>query len=105
MARSAQKTIKIPQDVWDAVKHLRKPGGAMHGYPSDSAAIVGTLLYAAIFPKPHRLTMALAKLLVHRFILTCLEQGTGLAAQLPKPATADALVQLAVRKGRKPQVV
>jgi hypothetical protein len=52
MPRSTQKTIEIPQDVWDAVKLLRKPGGPMHGYPSDSAAIVGTLLYAAIFPKP-----------------------------------------------------
>jgi hypothetical protein len=101
MSRSVPKSTKIPIPIIEAVEHMRRPGGPMDAYPSFSSAVVGNILYSAIFPKRHRLTMDLARLheadqdLVHDFVLHCLQSGQSLASLLPKPATAAALLKLA----------
>ena len=59
------------------------------------------LTYAAVFPVEHRLTAEIAHLpgtdqdAIHDFILRAVQEGRNLAAELPKPATAEALLALA----------
>lgn len=74
MSRSIPKTARILCPIWNGLSRLRTGGGALDDYPSDNAMIVGTLLYALIFPKRHALTANLSRLpaaeqdLVHDFV-------------------------------------
>jgi hypothetical protein len=102
MARSRTVTIKVPQPVLDALEahHL---GATFGNYPSRNALLVGVLTYAALFPVPHTLTAAIARLpesdqdKIHDLILSAAQSGRSLADELPKPATVEALLYLAQR--------
>lgn len=62
---------------------------------------MGLLVYAVAFPVPHKLTAALARRpadeqdLVHDFLLRAVREGLDLRERLPKPATVEALIELA----------
>lgn len=100
MARSRTVTIKVPQPVADALEALHAKG-AFGRYPSRNALSVGLLTYAAIFPVEHTLTAEIARLpnaeqdAIHDLILAAARDGRDLAAELPKPATAQDLLKLA----------
>jgi hypothetical protein len=51
MSRSIPKTNGIPRPVWNRLSRLRGRVGALDDYPGDNAMMVGTLLYALIFPE------------------------------------------------------
>ena len=102
MARSKPITIKVPQAVADAVEaHLK--ANTFGRYPSRNALLVGIITYAALFPVAHTVTAAIARLpeedqdKIHDLILHAAQTGRSLADELPKPATAEALLYLAQR--------
>lgn len=93
-------TAKISEDLWQAFKLERQPGGEFHGYPSDNAAIENLLLYALAFRRPHALKGVSALTLVeqdiiHAYVLDCVVNKIDLRPLLPKPATPEALLALA----------
>lgn len=103
MSRSKQRPIKAPHAVVDALEH-HFDSGTLGEYPSRNAMHVGLMLYAAIFPKVHRLTVGIAKLpasdqdAIHDFVLSCAREGKCIADMLPERATAAALLKLAKGK-------
>jgi len=103
MPRSRTVTLKVPQAIADALEALHERG-AFGCYPSRNALLVGLLTYAAVFPVVHALTAELARLpesdqdAVHDLILSAVQSGRDLSADLPKPATAAALLALADTK-------
>lgn len=103
MARSKLTPVKVPHSIADALQH-HFDSGALGEYPSRNSMLVGLMLYAAIFPKVHRLTVGIAKLpasdqdAIHDFVLASVKQGKCIADMLPKPATAAAMLKLAKAK-------
>ena len=99
--RSATKSAKIPIPLLEAVESLRRPGQPLAEYPSLNAALVGLLRYAIAFPRPHRLTVGIARLFpaeqdeIDDFLAAVARDGVDLREILPKPATAAALLSLA----------
>ena len=95
------RTIKMPPQLEDAYKLLCQPGGPFDGYPSFNAWITGLALYALAFPRRHDLTIAIARMhaddqaKIHDLILAARTAGRDISAELPKPATAAALLALA----------
>jgi len=107
--RSSSKSFKIPVALLDAVDHLRQPGQPLADYPSTNAAIIGLIAYTVAFPRPHELTAGLSRLhpddqdKVHDFLLRAVKDGIDLRAIAPKPATAQALLELASSEAIKEQ--
>lgn len=99
--RSRPKSVRIPVALLDALTILRRPGGPFDEYGNDNAALVGLVLYAVTFPRRHTLTAAIAKMppqdqnAIHDFLCRAAREGIDIAALLPKPATAEALLKLA----------
>ncbi len=99
--RSASKSFKIPVPLLESVEHLRQPGKPLAEYPSTNAFVIGLIAYAVAFQRPHGLTAALARLpasdqdIVHDFLLYVVRNEIDLRELLPKPATAEALLELA----------
>jgi hypothetical protein len=93
--------VKVPVPLLDAIEHLHKPGQPPADYPSTNAALVSQITYAVAFPRPQELTAGLAKMrpedqdIVHDYVLKAVTEGIDLREVLPKPAAAEALLDLA----------
>lgn len=98
--RSKNRTVKIPCPILEAIEILRQPGQPLADYPSVNAALVGLLRYAVAFPRPHRLTAAVARLpeadqdRIDDFLCECARTGRDLRTE-PKPLTAAKILALA----------
>lgn len=99
--RSLNKTVRIPVALLESIDALRAPGQPLAEYRSLNAAVVGILRYTAAFPRPHGLTTGIDRLapdeqdLIDDFTLVVVKRGVDLREHLPKPATAEALLELA----------
>ncbi len=102
MARTTPKTVKAPKAILEAISIHRQAGGVWGDYPSDNAALVGLLRYAVVFPCYHHLTVAIAHMrpeqqdAIDDFLCRAAREGIDIGALLPKPATAEALLKLAI---------
>lgn len=100
MARSKTVTSKVPQPIEDALD-LHMQAGRFGSYANKNQLAVGLKVYAAIFPRVHTLTAEIARLpaaeqdAIHDLVLAAARDGRDLAAELPKPATAQDLLKLA----------
>lgn len=95
MARSARKTVAVPNPIRDGLNHQIENGTL--SYASENAAWVGLARYQLIVGKPHPLTEAIARMpqqeqdLIDDYLCHVAQSGESLKGQLLAKMIRDAV--------------